>query len=238
MTLPLLEEISANDYGRDIARHLAGIKAQLRPNPPLGLPALWPREVLELERWSDPDRAYLDKTPTGERGHVKRLLACLILLRNGAYVNGTYGVSEEDFFLQTSAASLIRFTGSAFALKVPKLALGFLLWLFKLQKHPALRPFTAFCVLILAAAIDFDGMSEQEVLKICDWVDALERRSRKALRDHVDSEQWLTGINSYERRDRNEWLLVAQQVLNRPYRAYSAEAGLVLRRFLDRFAGT
>ena len=114
---PLLAEISANDRGEDITKHLAGIQAQLRPNPPFGLLPWWPREVLELERWSNPDRAYLDSAPDGERGHLKRLLACLILLRNGAHLSEAHRHSEEEFFLQTSSASLVRFTGSALALK-------------------------------------------------------------------------------------------------------------------------
>ena len=38
--------------------------------------------------------------------------------------------------MQTSAASLIRLTGSALALNIPGLGLGFLLWLFELQTHP------------------------------------------------------------------------------------------------------
>lgn len=230
----MLEEISANDYGQNLIENLAGIQAQLKPNPPLGLLPWWPREVLELERWSDPDRSHPDKPPSGERGHVKRLLACLILLRNGAHINGAPALSDEDFFLQTSAASLIGFSGSALALNVPKPALGFLLWLFNLQTHPSLRPFIAFSALMLAAAFGFDEMSEQNTIQICNWVDAAERRSRRALGDAVDSEQWLIGINSYEHKYRNNWLLFAQQAFERANRTYSDETTAIFRRLLDR----
>ena len=95
---PMLEEISLNDYGEESADHLAGIQAQLTAHPPLGMLPWCPREVLELERWNDPDHPYMDKPPSGARGHIKRLLACTILLRNGAYVSGPYGLSDEDFF--------------------------------------------------------------------------------------------------------------------------------------------
>src|SRR5580700_338580 len=99
VTLPLLEEISANDYGEETADHLAGIQAQLAPNPTLGLLPWCPREVLQLERWNEPDSGSPDRPPSDERGHLKRLLACVILLRNGAYVTGPFGLSEEDYFL-------------------------------------------------------------------------------------------------------------------------------------------
>src|ERR1700679_3868146 len=136
----MLEEISANDWGEDTSVHLAGILAQLAPHPPLGLPPWHPREVLELERWSEPDEESPHGPPSGDRGHLKRLLACEILLRNGAYVNGPYDLSEEDFFLQTSAATLLQLTASALALGIPDVALGFVLWLFEAQPHPGVRP--------------------------------------------------------------------------------------------------
>lgn len=149
----MLEEISANDYEWESAGHLAGIQAQLTTHPPLGMLAWCPREALVLESWRDPDRAHLDKPPSGTRGHMMRLLACTILLRNGAYVSSPDPLSDEDFFLQTSAARLIRLTQSILALEIPALGLGFMLWFFEAQPHPRLRPFTAFCALALAAAI-------------------------------------------------------------------------------------
>jgi hypothetical protein len=236
---PMLEEISLNDYGEESAEHLAGMQAQLAAHPPLGMLPLCPREVLELERWNDPDHPYMDKPPSGARGHIKRLLACTILLRNGAYVRGAYGLSEEDFFLQTSAASLIRLTQSALALEIPALGLGFMLWLFEVQPHPGLRPFTAFCALALAAAIGFGDASESEIIQACSWVDAEEVRSRNALGKDVDSERWLIGINSYEGlKDRDhDWLFVAEHVFEKPQRTYSAQISETLRGFSHRLTG-
>jgi hypothetical protein len=239
VSLLMLEEISANDYGQESAEHLAGIQAQLAADPPLGMLPWCPREVLELERWNDPDYPSMDKPPSGARGHIKRLLACTILLRNGAYVNGPYGLSEEDFFLQTSAASLVRLTQSALALEIPVLGLGFMLWLFEVQPHAGLRPFTAFCALALAAATGFGSASEREIIQACSWVDAEEARSRDALGHDVDSERWLIGINSYEGlRDRAEdWLLVARQALEEQQKAYSPKTAETLRRFSRKLTG-
>jgi hypothetical protein len=214
ITRPMLEEISANDRGDDSSKHFAAIQGLLRPNPPLGLLPWWPREVLELERWGEPDKAHTNQPPSGERGHLKRLFACVILLRNGAYLSGEYGLSEEDFFLQTSAATLDRLTCSAIAVKAPQRALGFILWLFQEQAHPGLRAFIAFCALALASALSFAEMAEADVMKVCDWVDREEKLCREALGDDVGGERWLIGLNSYEKRSSERWALLARNLTN------------------------
>jgi hypothetical protein len=232
----MLEEVSANDWGEDTAVHLAGILAQLAPHPPLGLLPWHPREVLELERWSEPDQAAQDNPPSGERGHLKRLLACTILLGNAAYVSGQYDLSEEDFFLQTSAASLLQLTRSAMALGIPDVALGFTLWLFEAQLHPGVRPFTAFCALALASVVGFGEASEQEIVEVCGWVDAEEARCRSSLGSDVDSERWLIGVSFYEADRRERWLLVAKQAFEHTGREYSTKIRERLRQYSDRLA--
>ncbi len=56
----MLEEIAANDWGRETAHNLAGIEMQLGDSAPLGPLPWFPLEVLELERW---------KELIDERGH-------------------------------------------------------------------------------------------------------------------------------------------------------------------------
>jgi hypothetical protein len=189
-----------------------------------------PREVLELDRWNEPDLGYQGKPPSGERGQLKRLLACTILLRNGAYVSTQDALFEEEFFLKTSATSLVQLTRSGLALGIPEPALGFILWLFDAQLHPALRPFTAFCALALVVAAGFGAASDKEIAEVCDWVDAEEEKSREVLGEEVDSAQWLIGLNSYEGlSDRNEWWFLAKLVFEHPRRAYSDEIRSTLR---------
>jgi hypothetical protein len=79
---PMLEEIARNDYEEEVTQHLDGIVAQLRANPPLGLLAWNPREVLELERWNEPTDD--ESMPAS---HLKRLMACTILLRNVGHLH-------------------------------------------------------------------------------------------------------------------------------------------------------
>ncbi len=243
----LLDEISKTDYGNESDLHLAGIRAQLSPYPTLGLLPWWPREVLELQRWSEPDQASEGKRPEGERGHFKRLLACLILLRNVAYISQPYSCYEqryeEDFFLQTSAASVVQFTRSAIAIGIPKPALGFLLWLVDKQQHPALRPFVAFSVLVLALSMNLGEQTEHEypeheIMEIFDWVNTEEQCCRAVLGDEVDSSRWLIGLNSYEclRARDDEWIKVADELWNRSGNSYSPAVKARLRQLCGRLA--
>jgi hypothetical protein len=232
---PLLQEISLNDYGEDSAEHLSAIQTQLAPNPPLGLPPWYPCEVLELERWNQPERTYRGTRPEGARGHLKRLLACLILLRNGAYLSQPSAYSEEDFFLQTSAATVLRFALSAIALHLPAAALGFLLWLLDMQQHPRLRPFIAFCVLALSTEVRSGDQQTNDLLEICDWVDSEESQCRAALGKKLDGTRWLLGLNSYEcARDRRAgWVELANQIAKNAGKTFSSSVQKRCAQFLD-----
>jgi hypothetical protein len=212
----MLEEISRNDYGRQLIEHLAGIEAQLGATPPLGLLPWNPREVLELERWTEPDQPIADQMPSGERGHFKRLLACTILLRNVGHVHVGDGMYEEEFFVESSAATVIQLVLSAIALEedAPEYAARLLLWVYVVQAHPALRPFAAFGVLLLAAHSGPDKLARVNLAGLCSWVLAIEAQCREALGDGVASERWLLGLNIYEKEDgENRWAHAASSIL-------------------------
>lgn len=125
-----LEEIAANDYGEEVAEHLAGIESLLSEDPVSGLLPWCPHELLELERWQEPDR-HNNHPSSGPRGHLKRLLACTLLLISASSTKPTSERGEEEFFLDSSASTLIQLTRSAIGLggEWPSRALNFLLWL-------------------------------------------------------------------------------------------------------------
>jgi len=131
----MIEGIARNDYGEGVEEHFAGIQEQLSSNPPLGLLAWNPREILELERSSEPDERHRDCPPTGAYGHTKRLLACAILLRNVGRVRVTSRLSDEAFFVETSASTAIQLVRSALAIggEAPELAAQLLLRVYEVQ---------------------------------------------------------------------------------------------------------
>ncbi len=198
----MIHEIALNDREIDVAEHELAILKQFAPNPALGfLPWQQSMEVLELERWNNPDSA---------RAHFKRLLACTILLRNVAFVSGEE--SDGAFFLETSAATVIQLVRSSIALgsEVSRLTIGFLLWLHNRQTHPMLRPFVSFGVLLLAIQEGLTNLSET-----CAWVEEDEKLARKQLGNDVHSAAWLVGLNYQEdlAEPRRPWVDTFAQVL-------------------------
>jgi hypothetical protein len=182
----MIHEIALNDWGRDVEIHELAILKQLAPSPTIGQLPWHPLEVLELERWTEPDVAHLDRPPEGSQGHLKRLFACTILLRNVAFVASEDW--DEKFFIATSAATIIQLVRSSIALgsEVSRLALGFLLWLHGKQSHPMLRPLVSFGVLLLQIQEGLPGVPET-----CDWVEEDEKLAREQLGDDVHSARWL-----------------------------------------------
>ncbi len=234
----MIEEISENDYRRATLENSAAVEMQVMANPPLGFLAWIPREVLELERWSEPERK---EPPSGQRGHIKRLLACTILLRNAACTNIDGDLYYElKFFVETSAATLIQLVRSAIALdgEVPDLASRFLFWVYGQQGHPAFRPFAAFSLLLLTAHIGPEKASVLNLHDLCLWVLAVEAQCREML-DHYDkSERWLVGLNSYEdnKTSRAVWADSARAILTRPNRLNSIETQQLLLDLIDRIS--
>jgi hypothetical protein len=230
----MLEEISQNDYCEEAADHLAGIERQMNGSAEPALLNWCPREVLELERWQEPSTAGEGKIESFECEHLKRLLACTILLRSAGYQSLPARLSAGDFFLETSAASLVQLTRSVVALEssFERPALAFVLWLYERQSYPRLQPFAAFCALLLMAAMP--ERREADVAKIYNWVDAVEAVCRADIGLGI-SDHWLLGLNGYEddRKPRKRWQDAAQRAFGR-HQQISPGRSAVLNSILQR----
>ena len=230
----MIGEICQLDYGRDVAIHSLAIMRQIGPNPELGLLAWHPREVLELERWAEPDTAYLDRPPEGEKGHLKRLFACALLLRSAAYIDPDSSDFDETFFIVTSAATIAQSVGSAIALgdSAPQLSLEMFLWLAEKQAHPLLRPFAAYGAMLLQLQTGLGIKSEADVLENYNWVDEVEHVSRRELGEDVHSERWLVGLN-YQEDDadgRGRWRHPTQKAIETVRQRFGSKTDAVLGR--------
>jgi hypothetical protein len=185
VTREMIHEIAMNNRENDVAEYELAILNQLAPSPVLGFrPWQQSMEVLELERWRKPDSA---------RAHLKRLLACTILLRNVACVP-----KDEDvggYFIETSAASVIRLVSSCVAVgdQAARLGIGFLLWVHDKQQHPILRPFVSFGALLLQIQEGLPNLPET-----CAWVKEDEKLAREQLGKRVHCGKWLIGLNYQE----------------------------------------
>ena len=230
----MLEEIARNDYSEEVEAHLAEIENQLGSAPVLGFLPWNPREVLELERWNEPDFSWGEGPPTGAHGHLKRILACTILLRNTAFVAPATLTWEEQFFVEAAPATALQLLRSAISVggEVPRLAVEFLLWVHERQPHPASRPFIAFSVLLLQTHTHVACEPPSNLLATCAWVESEEASCRCALGKATESERWLTGLNTYEDKTpyRVSWAFVAEPILKKAYAEYPADVQSALRR--------
>lgn len=196
----MLEELAANDYGEEVSGHLKAIEEQISSTPTLGDLGWRPREVLELERWSQPDE--VGKTEDDYRAaHVKRLFACTILLRNAGHMSPSpVRLSEDDYFLETSAASVIRALRSAVALGALcyRPALAFNMWLYEAQPYSRLRPFVALSAALLGIAMTESDAEFGSETRLLSWVDQVEESCRIALGTDIGSDRWMIGLNTYQ----------------------------------------
>ena len=218
----MLEEVSANDRGEDAAEHFRGITTQLyHATSPLGLIAWHPREVLQLQCWNDPETAYSDTPPSGQRGHAKRLVACAILLRDVGHLPDPKRRSEEENFVEAAPATLLRLTESALAMgdQWPHLTVRFLLWLWSAQPNPIIQAFAAFCILVLGVSDSYksnEPLRDLNIRELCEWCIAIEARCRNVIGARAKSESWLIGLSGFEDRkgQRERWKKLAGSILS------------------------
>lgn len=207
-----------------------------RPIP--ASPAFRAREVLQLERWTEPDWHYKDSPPSGNRGHQKRLLACTLLLRDIAAA-GSNRETDNDDFVKESAPTVIQLTRSAIALgeDVSRLAIAFLIWLRCVQPHPRLSPFASFCIVLLSVRIGIGHVSDRQLSELLGWAEREEARCREALGWDVKSSRWLTGLNSHvdDRKNRDRLLDCGRRILASPINQYP-ETQKRFQELLDRIA--
>ena len=229
VTPAMLEEIAQNDRGEEAAEHLAGIRAQLRARAPLGVLPWNPREVLELERWSEPEKAYSDRPPEGLHGHWKRLLACTILLRNVGHVDATRTALDEDFFVEASAVTVIQLVRSARVIggEAPALATRFLLWLYQAQAYAVFRPYAALGVVLLTvhcANLSVPRRTRHskrrpskpllvDTAALCSWMVDVEAAARESLGEDARAEVWLFGLDNFDKSKRHLWTATARSIL-------------------------
>ena len=150
-------------------------------------------------------------------GHLQRTFACFLLLRNCGHFRQVKRMDEAEFFLQTSAATLLRLTESSVALdrECQEHTLCFLIWLYDAQLHSAFRPFTTLCTVLLAIHLGTPAEFHRQSLSNWVYEEETSCRSRLDPRD-INPDRWLFGLNSYERPDRRrKWREFAVPILER-----------------------
>ena len=140
----MLRKIAEADYGQDIKKHHDALTSIYRAGITPRHGNWYPREVLELTRWSEPDKPHHPADAVGARGHWMRLFACTALLRVDR-------LPECRNHLLGCDSTIIQLTESAIALgpKVVSKAISFLAW-YLLEDETELCPHSAVAILLLA----------------------------------------------------------------------------------------
>ncbi|HEX6041831.1 hypothetical protein [Longimicrobium sp.] len=142
-TTPVLMEMARADYGEQVDEHFAAL-TRIRETGEVPAPIGWvPQEVLELCRWSEPDREETSEDVLRE--HHVRAFACAALLRAGAEPANAEAVWSHG-------PTLAQMTASALALGPEWIDVlgGFLTARLAQPGLADERPFFAFALLFLA----------------------------------------------------------------------------------------
>ena len=227
----LISEISKCDRGQDRETNKAAIREQLESPTKLGMMRGIPREVLELERWSDPDREIGDLVLL-RQAHIKRLLACTILLRNVAYTISDQPLSQEEVFIASSAATVVPFVNSSICLgtDIVLQSLSFVYWTYQRQGHPLFRPFLHFGTLLIESHLALDGTLPRT--RLASRVKLMQRdeaQARDLLGWRTKSSRWLMGLSTYEDQsaERHRWLRTARQIFQGLYNTHDSVTALL-----------
>lgn len=193
----MLMNIASADYGEDIALHFEQLR-KIRDEQVVFAPMDWyPREVLELTRWNEPEKMKLSPYTLLQR-HTIRAFACATLLRAMAEpLNDGYFGGDND-----TIAPLLE-SLSVLDVKLQKEALRFFAW--RAQQLPpydaSVAPFYLLALLILLLRTQAT-ISRIELKTILDWIYAKVRTAYK-LEYYMGQGikgQWLTWITVYNQR--------------------------------------
>lgn len=197
----MLQEIAEADYAQGVEKHLQALRPIWSGANLTELDSWYPREVLELIRWSEPGDPEWKPGATGLRGHRMRAFSCAVLL---AAPN-----------LENDQATLIQLVDSGFVLgpDAQKAIASFLTWKVGTLDRENDRPFFAFALASLLQALEpkLPIAKEQE---LADWLQQEEaaERSHQAKKDKsCQTSPWLVGLSPNGQRN-TRWESLLQKV--------------------------
>lgn len=190
---PMLRQIARADYGCDIDQHFFALRA-LQSEGRFDAPMQWhPLEVLELTRWSEPDRPDVAAEWCGARGHAMRAFACAALLRAAV-------ASENEGLRQGWCETLIQLLDSLQSLARPSLdrsAAGFLAWL--IWQYPDAEEISFHLVALFWLGLQLDA-ADDLLLGLAHLIAAQVKRDGESTGAAQD-DHWLFGTTCFRQRE-------------------------------------
>lgn len=190
----MLMEIAGADYERDSDQHLAALIPIWKGADLTEMDSWFPREVLELIRWSEPEVDEWKPGMEGPRGHIMRAFSCAVLLATPSF--------EPD------KETLIQMIDSMFLLgsDAQEATARFLNWRLGSLEHEEDRPFFALGLAAIILSLE-QGLSARQEQDMADWVageESSERAYLAGFHESFQTSRWLFGL-SFSNMRNNHW---------------------------------
>jgi hypothetical protein len=203
----MLEEIASADYGMEVEAHLAQLY-RIRDDHKALFPIGWnPREVLQLTRWSEPDRFYPVQSEKHRREHILRAFACAALLWTTLEPsNQDYEEGQNQTLVQLLTSLMV--LGDPF--QVP--ALRFIAWCAQnVTDYYEEGPFYIITLLVLILRTHAD-LTTNELQEIIDYLYSIEQQIGDARKvNSAYSDRWLLRLTSFDQRHK-VWKQIGDEI--------------------------
>ncbi|HYE62639.1 MAG TPA: hypothetical protein VD997_11645 [Phycisphaerales bacterium] len=217
----MLLEIANADYGNDSDEHLAALRRLRDQAQRLDLSSWYPREVLELIRWSEPDDPRCKPGSTGERGHIMRAFACAHLIECLAdRSNNPYCNAENETLIQLIDSCI------AVGCEAEDAVWKFVLWRALNRQRDEETPHYALAVLILAVRRN-PPLTPEVLNDLATWVEA--EVGSVPTDSGTGGGRWLFDL-SFHDLQRSRWIALARYNLLLPARPHPPAAADALTR--------
>lgn len=201
-----LKAIAASDYGADIPQHLNGLRNIVRNHELPDMSKWHPGEVIELSRWATvPHDAPPEKALSI---HLQRLFCCTVLFMiDGEHKGSVIGI-------EPMLAQLIE-SLEAFHPDIAIYASDMVLWLLQNSDCYRLEELGCMGIALLHLAIANPSWSNEELVRVVEWLDDLDNAEMAELRDRYGyrnfPKTWLLEREEWDRCDKR-WLMLANNL--------------------------
>ncbi|MFA6113384.1 MAG: hypothetical protein WC729_05315 [Sphingomonas sp.] len=210
----MLQEIADADYTAGAQLHYDALLG-MRDKGLLPAFAWHPHEVLELIRWSEPDRPDHKPGGAGVRGHWMRAFCCAALLRSA----GTADMGAYNSFNETVAGLVASL--EAVGADLWNEAGSLLTWFVDRTASAGYAEEDAFLgVALLHCALRAGGVADDAIVALCRWI---AEREKAVVGRFPTDDTWLHRTTPHDQR-RDTWTMLARVLEGVDMRARSTDA--------------
>ncbi|HEX2916818.1 MAG TPA: hypothetical protein VH186_39030 [Chloroflexia bacterium] len=223
----LLREIAMADYGDRAEEHFQALKI-IRDQLIFPGPGTVPWEVIQLDRWSEPENPEWKPGLTGPDGHLMRAFCCAVLVR-------TYWDSETGNFDTGADSTLAQLVASLLVLgpEAVEVGLQLLSWRVLNLEDRDMRPFYALAILLLAASL-YPAKTDGPLLgALAEWVIEEGDWLHSTVCDYYGigsaRYRWIVGVGLTDGIKERTWVETTRKVLLESSRTYPPETEEILK---------